>query len=108
MSLVVPGSNNAPVSGAGMTGMFVRFGTNARVPLQATSALLNALGGSASDLQVSWNFTSGMLDVYNSGTGALAIREIRQYYATGCQVVTYNATTGQYEFTLGGAVVVRI
>lgn len=108
--LIVPGGDNAPLYGQGMTINWLALGSGAPVVLQASTALVDALGGTSatgSNL-ASWNFTTNVLDVYNSTTGAFPLKTIDRVYTTNSLVVTYSSTTGLYTFTRGPAVVITI
>lgn len=105
--IVVPGSDNAPLYGVGGTLNFLNFGTNARLVVQATPALMNSLtNGTPVNTQVSWNFTSNMLDVYNSTTGALPIKNIAEIFAGNALVV--QQVSGMWKFVLGDAVAITL
>ena len=102
----VPGSS-VPLVYAGGSAMFYRLNRGARIALQCTSALATALGGGSSLQQVSWNFTSNMLDVYDSTTGALPVKIVSGVNSNS-KIVSYDSTTQTYSWSTGTAVVVEI
>ena len=104
---VQPPGSGVPLVYPGGSAMYYRLGRGARLGLQVTSALAAALAGGSSIQQVSWNFTSNMLDVYNSTTGALPVKIVSGVNSNS-KIVTYDSTNQTYSWTTGTAVVVLI
>ena len=102
----VPGSQ-VPLVYAGGSAMFYRLNRGARIALQVSAALAAALGGGSSIQQVSWNFTTNMLDVYNATTGALPVKIVSGVNSNS-KIVAYDSTTQTYSWSTGTAVVVEI
>lgn len=102
----VPGSG-VPLVYQGGSAMFYRLNRGARIALQVSAALAAALGGGSSLQQVSWNFTTGMLDVYSSTTGALPVKIVSGVNSNS-KIINYNSTTQTYSWATGTAVVVEI
>lgn len=82
--VITPGQD-VPVFYPGMDLHFYRFGSNARIPVKASPSLI-ALGGAAIGSQVSWDFTTGMLQPYTAGANDVAISGIT--WANGVATVT--------------------
>lgn len=102
----VPGSA-VPLVYPGGSAMYYRLGRGARLAVQVSAALASALGGGSSIQQVSWNFTTNMLDVYDSATGALPVKIISGVNSNS-KIVSYDSTTQTYSWTTGTAVVIMI
>lgn len=104
----VPGSG-IPLVYQGGSAMFYRFnpGHGVRIGVQVSSALAAALGGGSSIQQVSWNFTTGMLDVYNSTTGALPVKIVSGVNSNS-KIVFYDSTTQTYSWSTGTAVMIEL
>ena len=104
--IVVPGSDNVPLYGVGGTCNYVALGSRARLVLQASSALVDSLSGVGVNTQISWNFTTGMADVYNSTTGALPITNIAGVYIGNALVAEQISST--WKFRYGNAIAVTV
>jgi hypothetical protein len=69
--IITPG-NSVAQYGAGMTISYFRDKSNARIGVQCTAALANAIGGGDVDQQVGWDYTQQMLVPYSAGyTGTI-------------------------------------
>lgn len=64
--VITPGPNNVPLFYPGMDVPFYRKGTNARIAVQASSALVSLAGGTINP-SVTWNFTTGELVPTSAG-----------------------------------------
>lgn len=92
-----PGSP-VPLSGAGMQVNFYRFGSGARIPVNASPTLLDAEGNLITQ-NVSWDYENQILTPYVSTTISAGT------YATATTISsgTYNATTGAVSLTTNAA-----
>lgn len=65
--VITPGPNNVPLFYPGMDLPFYRFGSGARIPVQASSSLLSLVGGTILP-SVTWNFATEELVPTSAGT----------------------------------------
>lgn len=103
--VIAPGST-APQYGAGMSIAFYDLGSRARLAVPVSSALASAAEGGSIIQQVSWNFTTNELDVYNSTTGALNVKIL--YINSNSQTLTFDSTTGTLNWTAGDVAVIQL
>ncbi|MEI1276566.1 MULTISPECIES: hypothetical protein [Pseudomonadota] len=104
-AILTPG-NNVPQLSAGMTAMFYRTGSNARIAVQCDATLAANLDTGAINQQVSWDFTNQKLVTYSSGAGALACKVLS--VNTNSKIVSYNSGTGALTWTQGAAAIIQI
>ncbi|KVR92766.1 hypothetical protein [Burkholderia vietnamiensis] len=104
-AILTPG-NNVPQLSAGMTAMFFRTGSNARIAVQCDATLAANLDTGAINQQVSWDFTNQKLVAYSSGVGALACKVLS--VNTKSKIVSYNSGTGALTWTEGAAAIIQI
>ncbi|MBH9661011.1 hypothetical protein [Burkholderia multivorans] len=104
-AILTPG-NNVPQLSAGMTAMFYRLGSNARIAVQCDPTLANNLNPGAINQQVSWDFVNQKLVTYSSGAGALACKVLS--VNTNSKIVSYNSGTGALTWTQGPAAIIQI
>ncbi|ATF87564.1 hypothetical protein [Burkholderia gladioli] len=104
-AILTPG-NNVPLLVAGMTAMFFRTGSNARIAVQCDATLAANLDTGAVNQQVSYDFTNQKLIAYNSGVGALACKVLS--VNTNSKIVSYNSGTGALTWTQGAAAIIQI
>ncbi len=104
--LIVPGSDAVPQYLVGGTCNYVRLGSNVRLTVQASAALLDALYSSSYMTQISWNFTTNMADVYNSTTGALPIKNIDSIWPENSLIATQ--VNGVWKYVPGNAIVITL
>ncbi|AOJ69344.1 MULTISPECIES: hypothetical protein [Burkholderia] len=104
-AILTPG-NNVPQLTAGMTAMFYRLGSNARIAVQCDATLAGNLDTGAINQQVSWDFTNQKLVAYSSGAGALACKVLS--VNTKSKIVSYNSGTGALTWTEGAAAIIQI
>ncbi|MDR8915804.1 hypothetical protein [Burkholderia multivorans] len=104
-AILTPG-NNVPQLSAGMTAMFYRLGSNARIAVQCDPTLANNLNPGAINQQVSWDFVNQKLVTYSSGAGALACKVLS--VNTNSKIVSYNSGTGALTWTEGAAAIIQI
>ena len=102
---LVPG-NSVPIAVANMTVNYFRKGSNAQIALACSTALSTAIEGGFTNQQVSWNYTTQQLDVYNATTGALPVLVLK--VNNNSKVPSYNSTTGAVTWTVGPAVIIQI
>lgn len=88
-----------PVGLTGMTGNFVRYGTNARIPLAIDPEFAQTLVGGASNQQVSWDFLGQQIVPFTAATAPIAITSLT--WAGG--VVTVVTATA-HPFVVGDVV----
>lgn len=94
--IIVPG-NSVQTSVAGMTISYFRFGSGARIRVQASSALLTAVEGNPINTQVSWDFTNQILVPFS--TTALPVQVLS--VNSNSKIVNYNSGTGAVTWTTG-------
>jgi len=87
--LITPG-NTVPQYGSGMSISYFRLTSNARIAVQCSNALANALTGGATNQQVSWDFTDQILVPYTAG-----------YSGSISGAVWASTNGGQTTFTVG-------
>ncbi|MEK7916633.1 hypothetical protein AAB988_29485 [Burkholderia contaminans] len=104
-AILTPG-NNVPQLSAGMTAMFFRTGSNARIAVQCDATLAANLDNGTIIQQVSWDFTNQKLITYSSGVGALACKVLS--VNTNSKIVSYNSGTGALTWTQGPAAIIQI
>ena len=104
--LIVPGSDAVPQYLVGGTCNYIRLGSNIRLSVQASQALLDALYGGSYTSEISWNFTTNMADVYSSTTGALPIKNIDSIWPNNSLVATQ--VDGVWKDVVGNAIVITI
>lgn len=103
-NLITPG-NTVPTASAGMSVAYYRLGSNARVPVLCTAALVTAIEGNGSNTQVQWDFTNQQLIPFASGA-ALAVKVVA--LNSNSKVVAYNSTTGAVTWGVGSVAVIQI
>lgn len=104
-AIIMPG-NNVPLMIGGMTALWYPKGSLARIPVPVSAALITAAENQPTTQQVSWNFTTNELDVYDATTGALPV-DVEGFYEN-CMTISYNSTSGVYEWTVANAAVIMI
>ena len=87
-NMIVSSGNSVPVSGSGMTLNYFRLGSNARIVVLCTSALITAVVSNGTNTQVSWDFTNQQLIPYSVGIGALPVKVLG--VDSNSKVVTYS------------------
>ena len=103
--IITPG-NNVQQYGAGMTTSFFRLGSNARVAVQCSSALANALDTGSIAQQVSWDFTNQQLIPYSSSIGALPVKVLS--VSSNSKIVSYSSSTGAVTWGVGAAAIIQL
>lgn len=103
---VIATGSNAPQYQAGMSIPFYDLGSRARVPVPVSAALASAAEGGEIIQQVSWNFTTQELDVYNSTTGALNVKILNIF--SNSKTLSYNSTTGALNWITGSVAVIQL
>jgi hypothetical protein len=104
--IITPG-NTVPQAGAGMTIMYFRTGSNARIAVQCDNALAATLDTGNVNQQVSWDFTNQKLITYSSSAGALACKVLLVTDSTS-KVVNYNSGTGALTWATGYVALIQI
>lgn len=103
-AIITPG-NNVQQLGAGQTVMYFRLGSNARIVVQCTSALVTAAESGLINQQVQWDFTNQQLIPYTTGT-ALNVKVLS--LNNNSKIVSYNSGTGALTWTTGPAALIQI
>lgn len=103
--IIVPG-NRVPIAVANQNIAFFRLGSNIRLPVKISSALLTALEGNPVNQQVSWDFTNHQLTTYSSGAGALPVKVLR--VAPNSFAVSYDSGTGVVSWTSAACALIQI
>ena len=83
-----------PVAGNGMFVPFYRLGSNARIPVAASSALATALEGGSIIQQVSWDFSGQQLIPYVAAYNAATPSAYSYTSATGILQLTFATAPG--------------
>lgn len=103
--VIAPGSTAAQYM-VGMSIAFYKLGTNRRIGVPVSAALAAAAEGGQITQQVSWNFTTQQLDVYNATTGALNAKVLE--INSNSQTLVYNSTNGTLNWTAGSVALIQI
>lgn len=104
--IITPG-NTVPQASAGMSIMYFRTGSNARIAVQCDATLANNLDAGNVNQQVSWDFTNQKLITYSSGIGALACKVLMVTTNTS-KIVNYNSGTGAVTWNTGFVALIQI
>lgn len=104
-TILTPG-NTVPVAYPGMTIGYFRIGSQIRIPVLCSSALLSAAEGNPTNTQVEWDFTNQQLIPFASGGTALDVTVV-ELSANG-KVVSYDSTTGLATWTDGPVAVIQL
>lgn len=102
--LTTPG-NNVQAASAGMSVPYYRFGSNIRIPVLCTSALITAVEANGINTQVQWDTTNQQLIPYASGT-ALPVKVVA--LDSNSKVVSYNSGTGAVTWSTGNVAVIQL
>jgi|SRR6185437_8801562 len=97
--------NNVQTASAGMSLPYYRLGSNIRIPVLATAALLTAVEGNGINTQVQWDFTNQQLIPYASGT-ALNVKVVG--VSTNAKIVNYNSGTGAVTWSTGDVAIIQL
>jgi hypothetical protein len=98
--ITTPG-NTVQTASAGMSMPFFRLGSNIRIPVKCSSALITAIESNPTNTQVQWDFTNQQLIPYASGT-ALNVKVVA--LDTNSKTVSYNSGTGAVTWVAPGNV----
>lgn len=100
--------SDAPIAAPSNSMGFFRLNTQQRVAVKCSPGLVTQVQGSNGEInqQISWNFSNNELDVYSSGTGALAAKLLS--INTNSLVVNYDSGTGAVTWTTGPAAIILI
>ncbi|WP_232477619.1 hypothetical protein [Caballeronia calidae] len=104
--IITPG-NNVPQAGPGMSIMYFRTGSNARIAVQCDNTLAGSLDAGNVNQAVSWDFTNQKLIAFSSGVGALACKVLLVTTNTS-KIVNYNSGTGALTWTTGYVALIQI
>ena len=85
-NMIITSGNSVPVSTSGMTANYFRLGSNARIAVLCTTALITAVVTNGTNTQVSWDFTNQQLIPF--ATTALPVKVLS--VDTNSKVVTYS------------------
>lgn len=105
-NLLSPG-NNVPVASAGMSIAYYRLGSNARIPVLCTNALLTAAEGAASVAAVAWDPVNQQL-VPSGTSGSIALSAKVVALNSNSKVVAYNSSTQAVTWSTGSVAVIQI
>lgn len=103
-AIITPG-NTVQQLGPLQTVMYFRLGSNARIVVQCSSALVTAAEAGLINQQVQWDFTNQQLIPYTSGT-ALNVKVLS--LNNNSKIVNYNSGTGAVTWTTGPAAVIQL
>lgn len=102
-SMIVTPGNTVQTASAGMSIAYYRLGSNARIPVLCTAALITAVEGNPTNTQVAWDFTNQQLIPYASGT-ALPVKVVD--VNTNSKVVSYSG--GVASWATGSVAIIQI
>ena len=96
--------NSVPQYAAGMTLMYFRLGSDARIAVQCDANVAAAVDGNATNTPIYWNFTTQSL----TATAGVAIQVKVLSVNSNSKVVSYNATTGALTWIAGTSAIIQI
>lgn len=102
--LTTPG-NNVQIASAGMSVAYFRFGSNIRIPVLCTAALITAVENGGINTQVQWDTTNQQLIPFASGT-ALGVKVVA--LDTNSKIVSYDSGTGAVTWSTGSVAVIQL
>lgn len=100
--ITTPG-NTVQTAGVGMSIPFFRLGSNIRIPVKCSTALISAIESNPTNTQVQWDFTNQQLIPYASGT-ALPVKVVG--LDTNSKTVSYDSGTGAVTWVAPGNVAI--
>ena len=104
-AMIVPG-NSVPAVYAGNTFNYFRRGSNARIQVQCTSAVVTAVAsGQVDALTLYWDFTNQQLTT-TAGTALTGVKVLSTN--TNSKVVSYNSGTQALTWATGACAVIQI
>lgn len=104
-AMITPG-NSVPAAYANNTFNYFRRGSNARIQVQCTSAVVTAVAtGQVDALTLYWDFTNQQLTT-TAGTALVGVKVLSTN--TNSKVVAYNSGTQALTWTTGSAAVIQI
>ena len=101
--IIVPG-NTVQQAVAGMDISYFRLGSNARIAVQCSAALANALSAGLTNQKVSWDFVNQILIPFSVTALPVKVLEVN----TNSQIVNYNAGTGALTYAIGACALIQI
>jgi len=101
---IITPNNNVPQYDAGMTLMYFRLGSGARIAVQCDSNVAAAVDGNATNTPIYWDFTTQSLTA-TAGT-ALPVKVLS--VNTNSKVVLWNSGTGSLTWVAGTAAIIQI
>lgn len=105
--LITPSGNSAPVAAAGSSVAYYRLGSNARIPVLCTAALITALEGNPSNTTVLWDPVNQQL-VPSGTSGGLALDVRVVALNSNSKVVAYDSATQTATWTTGSVAVIQL
>lgn len=102
--IVTPG-NNVQVSTAGMSVPYYRFGSNIRIPVQCSSALITAVESNPVNTAVEWDYTNQKLIPHGAGT-AIPVKVVA--VDSNSKIIAYNSGTGAVTWSTGNVAVIQL
>lgn len=103
-AIITPG-NNVPQLSPLQTVQYFRFGSNARLAVKCSSALVTAAEAGLVNQQVQWDYTNQELIPYTTGT-ALPVKILS--LNSNSKVVDYNSGTGAVTWSVGPAAIIQL
>ena len=104
-NMIVSPGNNVQTASAGMSIPYYRYGSNARIAVKCSSALVTAVEANPTNTQVEWDFTNQQLIPYASGT-ALPVKVVA--LNSNSKTIAYNSGTGAVTWTTGSVAIIQI
>lgn len=108
-NMVITPGNTVQQAGAGMSVMYFRVGSNARIAVQVLSTLVASLEGGAVNQALYWD--PALQQLTASGTsGAFQLPATTKLISlnSNSKIVSYNSGTGAVTWTTGNAAIIQI
>ena len=99
--IMAPG-NLVPQSSGGMSVMFFRLGSNARIWVGVDANLAASVDGNPINTQVQWDFTNNVLEAYSNSALSVKILEIN----TNSKIVS--VSSGLANWSIGNCALIQI
>lgn len=89
---IINPSNGIPLIGPGMTAMFYRLGSGARIPVACDPSLISLNGGLINQ-QVSWDYNNQRLVAYDAATATVAVSSLTASWSSVTNMFTMTVVT---------------
>lgn len=106
-NMIVSPGNTVPTTSTGMSVAYYRLGSNARIPVLCTAALITAVEGNGTNTAVLWDAVNSQL-VPSGTSGGLALTCQVVAVNSNSKIVAYNSSTKAVTWTTGSVAVIQI